>query len=561
MAISMTGAEIILNTLKDEGVEYIFGIPGSTETPLLHKLTQTPEIKYILAAHESVCVGMADGYARTSGKVGVVMVHTFPGTCNIIGPLRDALQNGSPILVIAGMQHSRLQNIDPLLDMNLEPAASEVTKRFWKVTDIADLPVILSRAIKEARTLPMGPTFVCLNENLQAQSVVTDIIPAASRRVSQNVRADSDALKKAAGLLLGAKNPIIFAGHEVPDAYAIGELVKLAETLGAPVFTSGESRLIFPTDHPLYFGAMPPFDIALQKMFSTADVALALGASVFKQFRYSGVAFLTPATRLIHVDIDPQGLAKTYPTEIALMANPKAALGELASIIEEELSSAKKEQIAQKAGQLGGIRSKQRAAIEAHYNKSWDAMPIKPWRAYKEIASNLPADAAVINEMVTLSIYVTKIFELPQSAVYYYSSSYLGWGMAAAMGVRLARPGKPVLAMVADGSALFGIQALWTAARYNIPVTLVIINNEGYNAIRGFLGEYSMAMKKPVDSSPFDIGDPHIDRLAQAFGIDARRITDPAQIKPALERALGLGKPALVEIMVDPADPGFRPPQ
>lgn len=561
MIQGMIGAEVILNMLKEEGVEYIFGCPGSTETPIIHAMVQTPKFQYVLAAHESVCVGMADGYARSSGKLGVVMAHTTPGTVNLIGNLDNAYKAGTPILVIVGQQDSRLEYRDSWLDLDLEPMVRQVTKSYWKVNRLLDLPLILNRAIKEAKTMPMGPVFVVIPQDLQAQPAEVDIPPAECRRLAMSIRPDSESLTQAVKLILEAKNPVILAGHEVADADGTAELMKLAETIAAPVFTAYEPRMIFPNTHPLYFSWLPPYADAYRQIAATADVLLALGSDVFKLMEYPETPFLAPTTKLIHIDLNPQGLAKSYPAELALVGNLKATLGEMVSEIEQRLSPEQKEGLAQKAKGLAGFRSQLKSADEARYGEVWDAMPIRGWRVWNDIAATLPPDTAVINESIMLSTYAPKTIKLSLSSIYYNCSGYLGWGIPTALGVSLATGRKPVIAVVGDGCAMFGVQALWTAARYDLPVVMVVLNNQGYAAIRNFVTLYGVLKEQMVDTSAVDLGDSHLDKIAEGFGISARRVEKPEDIRPSLEWGFKLRKPVLIEVMVDPADPGYRPPE
>jgi len=558
MTAKRTGAQIIWDVLKDEEVEYIFGVPGSTETPLITSMGRAPEIKYILSAHESVSAGMADGYARTNGKLGVVMVHTAPGVANVVGNLYNAYRAGTPLLFIVGQQDATLENRDPRLDIDLQPMVSEISKGYWKVNRIQDLPVILSRAIKEANTLPKGPVFVVVPGDIQREIGELDIIPAQSRRPAMNVRPDAQAIKQAAMVLVEAKGPVILANHEVPDADAIPELVKLSETIGAAVFVMEEMRLTFPTNHPLYYGYAPCLCDAYRQICANADVVLALGKDVFTLFDYQPTPFINPETKLIHIDIDPSGLAKTYPTDISLVGNLKIALDEIIAGIVSRISPERKEELAQRARELAATRSKMRSDEADKYNPHLDDVPISSWRAFKEIAAVMPPDGAVILECPILMRYATKHFQFNERGIYYNSAAYLGWGIPGALGTCLATQNRPVMAVVGDGSALFGIQALWTAARYDLPVVTVVLNNAGYGAIRGFAELYAMATQQSIDVTTFDIGDPHIDRQAEAYGIEARRVEDPAALKGALEWAADLGRPAVVEIMVDPTDVGIQ---
>ncbi|TET15345.1 MAG: thiamine pyrophosphate-binding protein, partial [Dehalococcoidia bacterium] len=413
--MELRGAEVVCQMLKDECVKYVFGVPGNTEIPLLDALAQTPEITYLSAIHESVSMGMADGYARASGNVGVVLVHTTPGTAYIIGNLYNAYNAGTPIVVLAGQQDSRLQWSDPLLDSDLLPMVSQFTKDRWWVGHAQDIPMALNRAFKEATTPPMGPVFVAIPRDLQSQTMVSDAPPARGRQVPMAIRPDRESLMRAAQLLAAAEQPAILAGHQVPDADATSELVELAETLGAPVYTTAElPKLIFPRNHLLYYGRVPPLGFSLPGLDRPADVLLAVGSQLFKQLFHIEGPLIPPATRLIQIDLDPRGLARDCPAEVALVASPKTALAELASEVGRLMSPAQREASRRRLEKLKSARVLAREAWEADFEKDWDTVPIRPSRAIKEIAGALPPGSVVVDEAVMLTTYVEYIMEFSE---------------------------------------------------------------------------------------------------------------------------------------------------
>ena len=559
--MELSGAEVVCQMLKDEGVRYVFGVPGSTEIPLLDALARTPEITYISAIHESVSMGMADGYARASGNVGVVLVHTTPGTAYIIGNLYNAYNAGTPIVVLAGQQDSRLQWSDPLLDSDLLPMVSQFTKDRWWVGHAQDIAKALNRAFKEATTPPTGPVFVAIPRDLQSQTVVTDVPPARGRQVATAIRPDQESLMRAAQLLAAAEQPAILAGHQVPDADAIAELVDLAETIGAPVYTTAQvPKLIFPTNHPLYYGRVPPLGFSLPGLDGPADVLVAVGSQLFKQLFAIEGPLIPPTTRLIQIDLDPRGLARDCPAEVALVASPKIALAELKTELGQLMSPGQREASRRRLQKLKNARAQAREARERDFKEGWDAVPIRPSRAIKEIAGALPAGSVVVDEAVMLTTYIEYIMEFSEPGSYFTSIACLGWGLPASLGIALATSRRPVVALVGDGSALFGLQALWTAAKYQIPVIVVVLNNRGYAAIKWGFAVYPERASGEEADMGYNLGEVDFPQLAQAFGISAHRIEDPAQIGPALEKAIGTGKPTLLDLAVDPKDVGYGLP-
>ncbi len=557
----MTGADVVCRILEEEGVEYVFGVPGNTEVPLLDAIVRTPGIRFISAVHESVSVGMADGYARASGRPGVVLVHTAPGTANAIGNLYNAYNAGTPLIVMAGQQDSRFQWSDPFLDADLLPMVSQFTKERWWVGHAADIPKALDRAFKEAATPPTAPVFLAIPRDLQAQELDFEPGPPRRRRVPMAIRADRDSLERAARLLAGAEQPAILAGHQVPDAGAVAELVELAEMLGAPVFTTAQvPRLIFPSSHPLYYSRVPPMGFSLPGLDGPADVLLAIGSGLFKQLFCIPSPLLPPSTRLIHLDIDPRAVGRDCPAEVALVADPRTALAELAAEVRRLLSPGQRAKIGERFDRLKSAREQARAAREEDFRKEWDAVPTRPSRAIREIANALPPDAVVVDEAVMLTSYVEYVFEFSRPGSYFSANACLGWGLPAGLGAALGSPGKPVVALVGDGSALFGVQALWTASRYCLPAVMVVLNNSGFAAIKWAFSMYGEAGSAAALDVGCGLGDVDFLKLAGAFGVQARRIEEPGGIGPAVVEAIGAGKPVLLDIALDPTDVGYGLP-
>jgi benzoylformate decarboxylase len=558
----MIGAEVVCSILKSEDVKYVFGVPGNSEVPLLDALAQTKGIRYISAIHESVSMGMADGYARASGKVGVVLVHTTPGTANIIGNLSNAYDAGTPLVVIAGQQDSRLQWCDSLLDSDILPMVSQHTKERWRVSRVEDIAMALSRAFKEASTPPKGPVFLVIPRDLQSQALTTEYHLTPRRQVPMSVRPDREYLKKAAQLLVAAKQPAIMAGSQVPGDDAIAELTELAEMLGAPVFTTGlVPTFIFPTNHPLYYGRVPPIGFGLPGLDSPADVLVAVGSRLFKQLFYIEGPIIPPSTKLIHIDHDPRMLSRECPAEIALVGSPKAILAELATEVNGLMSPRQRQKSHQRFQKLQKGHEQAKAACEADFRKECNDVPMRPSRAITEIANALPPDSVVVDEAVMLTSYVASIMDFTVPGSYFCSITCLGWGLPASLGVGLANSRKPVVALVGDGSALFGIQALWSAAKYEIPVIMVVLNNRGYAAVKWGLASYPDRKSGEGADLGYDLGNVDFPKLAQSFGVSGQRIEKPEQIVPALKRAIRAGKPALIDIMVDPRDVGYGMPR
>lgn len=558
----MTGAELICRVFKDEGVKYVFGVPGSTEVPVMDAIAQDPDITYISAVHEAVSTGMADGYARASGGMGVVMVHTAPGTSNVIGNLYTAHAAGTPMLVIGGKQDTRLKWSDCYLDADLLPMVSSFTKACWEVNHAHELPVALRRAFKEATTPPTGPVFLGIPRDLQEQTIDVDLSLERRRRMPEAGRPDREQLREVAGLLLEAERPAILAGRQVADVGAVTELVRLAELLSIPVYATAQiPKLVFPTSHPLYYNRILPIGFQLAGLDGPADVVLAIGSYLFKQILYMPGPLLPPGMKMVQIDSDPAGLSRDCPADIALLASPKLALAELADEIERIMSDSQREAAKQRFTRLKQARDEATRGREEQFKDVWDQVPIHPWRAVSDMIAALPHGSIIVDEAVMLTTYLEYLYETADVSGYFSANACLGWGLPAALGVSLAAQGRQVVAMVGDGATLFGLQALWTAARYELPVVFVVLNNSGYNAIKWAFAAYPMRGCSRDADLGCELGNVDFPAVAGGFGVQGERIENPDEVRPAFERAVASGKPRLLDIMLDPKDVGCGLPR
>ncbi len=538
-----------------EGVSEVFGNPGSTEVPFIDTLVNYPRTRYVLALHEGEAVAMADGYARASGKVGVVSVHAAPGTANTLGNLYNAYIDNIPLVILAGQQDSRMLVRQPYLSADLARLASQFTKWSWQVSRVEELTVALRRAFKEATSPPAGPVFLALSRNVLDETTEYEDIPASKFTVSDRTRGDIDEVHKAAELLVAAKSLIVVAGERVGRAGAVAELVELAEMLGARVY--GEASA-FPTGHPQYIG---PIERQIGSLANEGDTFFAVGIRLFPEFSYSAGPMFPKETSLVHLDINPWEIAKNIPVDAGIVANIKIGLRELISETRELLDSTRLEAIEQRLGEVKRRRATVQDALERDLRAVWDAVPIRVPRLLKEMQEVLPYDAIIIDQSIRSATYLRRYFEFTTPGTYFSEGGgSLGWGIGAAVGAQLARPDRRVVGFLGDGSANFGPKSLWTAAKYNIPVVIIVINNRGYAAVKGLLLSYKGEAAKQGTFVGTEISGLDYVKLAEAYGVRGWRVERPEEIGPTLKQALGSGGPALLEVVVDPKDLGFGMP-
>jgi len=557
-SVEMTAAEVVWTMLQEEGVDHVFGVCGITNVPLLHALRQMQGMRFIHATHESAALGMADGYSRTTGKLAVVVVHSTGGLSNSMGNLHNAYAAGSRILVLVGQTDAPLDWSERYMDVNFRPMVSQVSNGCWMVTRAQDVAVALNRAIKEASTPPTGPVVLAIPGGIQAQTVRHHSFPSRGRRISTDISPCPESLETAGQLLAGAERPVIIAGRATADANAIPELVSLADTLAAPVYTGNETKQVFPSDHPLYRGIVFQRSDALRRLAASADVLLTIGSDLFKYDDATDTPIVSADTRVIQIDLDAHALARFCPTEVALLANPKIALGALNAIVSRLISRKERDD---RLEQLTTEHRHRKAFVEACLNQDFRAVPIRWGAAFKEIAAALPEGAVIVDELASFYGQLPKVVEFREPGSYFATCDSLGWGLHAALGVALGNARRPVIAMLGDGGAMFCVQALWTAARYQIPAVMVIFNNGGFGSMRGLFTMYGQAVGSPMDSADcatYDIGELSFAKLAADFGIEARRVTDPTAIRSVMKEMIALRRPAVVELMVSPDGAGMN---
>lgn len=545
----LSGRSAFLKLLVDEGVTHLFGNPGTTELPLMEVVPDFPGLNYVLGLQEAVVVGMADGYARASGRLAACSLHVAPGLGNAMGALYNAKFSGSPLIVTCGQQEQGHGLLEPLLYDPLLPIAQPMVKWAAEVTRAEDLPRIVRRAAKLALTPPTGPVFISLPGDVLDAEVEMDF--GAPTRVDARVRPSEEALELLAAKLLAARNPLILAGQELSIHDAFAEASELAELLGAAVYQQPIPYCAqFPSAHQAYLGALTRNQKQVRALLEPYDLMLCLGADLLRMSVYSPSAPLPDAMQVLHVSERDWELGKNYPTELALCANVKETLRALLPLVRARRSPVEAAAAARRLSALAGRNwSVQRAAARVEAMRAAQTAPVDPRYLMLAISEALPAEAIVVEEALTSSTALPGFLQLRDRRGYYgLASGGLGFALPGAVGISLAQPGRPVLAVIGDGSAMYGIQALWSAAHLKLPITYVIANNRSYRILK----ERLVAMRATDRFTGMDLRDPEIDYsgLARSLGVAAERVTDPGGIVPALDAALQARAPRLIEVMV-----------
>jgi benzoylformate decarboxylase len=548
----MSGAQAMFEMMVREGVAYVFGNPGTTELPLMDLFAERSEIEYILALHEDSALGIAVGYAEASGTPAVVNLHTAPGLAHALGNLYNAKRAGTPLIVTAGQQDTRAMIQEPLLYGDMLEAVRQYTKWSWEARHASDIPVALARAFKVATTPPTGPVFISLPVNAMEERAELEL-PALTRVSSARTRVDQATIERAARILASAGRPAIIAGDGCARAGAVGDVVKLAETLGALVYTEPLNSLMdFPTGHPLYGGPMFPNGKQTQAQLREVDVLLVLGVNMLAPLVYTGDRIIPSGIKIIQIDLDDRELGKNYPAEVAIRADIASAVEDLLQAL-APLIAAAPEKVAGRREQIAARIAETRAKFgESSGPPSGDRL-MSPSYVAREMRAAAAKDALLVDESVTSTAFVRSTFELSEPNSYFYAKGgSLGLGIPEAIGVKLARLDRQVLCAVGDGSAMYSIQALWTAARYKIGVTFVVFNNTSYMILKGGLTAMQGASARRGVFTGMDITEPEIDfvKLAESMGVAGQRVDAASGLRPALEWALAERGPALLDVRI-----------
>ena len=553
----MLGKHALAQMLVAEGVEYIFGNPGTSETPFLDGLQDFPQLQYIQALQEGTAVGMADGYARATGKPAFANIHIAGGLANGISGLYNAFRGGTPLVLTAGNSDTRMLISEPVLSGDLVEMTKQYTKWSIEIRHASDIPVAIRRAFKEAKTPPTGPVFVSFPWDTLDEEV--DFEPVASSGGYFRIRPDAAAVDRATELLAGAENPMIVVGDRVAQSDAVEQVVQVAEQTGARVVATSYSEVNFPTAHPQWGGMLNTNSPATARQFQNADVVLAVGTDVFASFLYVDVPFLNPDTKLIHLDSNYWEIEKSYPTEVGIMADPAAGMADLAVSLESNMTGGQREAAATRAATLAAARDRDAERYQERIAATWNNSPMPVERMMHELADAVPADTIIADEAVTSRPAVNRAFDFERPGdIYGIRGGALGWAMPGALGVKLAHPDRPVLAVVGDGASMYTVQALWTASRYNIPVVYAICNNQAYRILKVNMEVYLRDMLDDRERDSDYVGMDFANRLdlammAQAMGVHGERVDDPTDIGPAIKRAFESGKPALLDITISGA--------
>lgn len=553
----MTGIEALLEILASAGVRHLFGNPGTTELPLNDALVRDSRFQYLLGLHEIPVTAMADGFAMASGRPAVVNLHVACGLGNAMGMLYNAWCEGSPLIVTAGQQDRRLRFAEPVIEGDLVRVARPWTKWAAEVQRVEDVPSAVRRALQTATTPPTGPVFLSLPVDLQMESRERfDLAPA--HLCDRRVRPPLEALRRAAGLLAKAERPAVLAGSRVTESGGCAALARFAETLGAPVFaenTTTHGRIPMAPRHPLYQGILPYWSPDVRRLLDEFDVLFIVGMNALRLYIHQEPERPIPEQcRLIQLDDDPWQIGKNYPVEAGLIGDPASGLEELTALLAAEQDDAARAAAAARSARWTARRLADQARLRDEIDAARNVRPAPPPAVMGAIARALPEETAVVEEAITTHQNVLeRLGTLRDPETHFAHRGWaLGWGLGCALGVKLAWPDRPVLGLLGDGASLYGIQGLWTAAKYGIGVTFVVCNNAQYRILKVCGDVMPLPEMRQGRYLGMDLVEPEVDfvKLSEAFGVPAWRTGDPDELSQLVADGLRSGKPRLIEMAV-----------
>jgi acetolactate synthase-1/2/3 large subunit len=541
-----TGAQIIVECLKKEGVDIIFNYPGGAVLPLFDELQSAP-FRQVLVRHEQAAVHAADGYARATGKVGVVIVTSGPGATNTVTGIATAFMDSIPLIVITGQVPTLLIGNDAFQEADIIGITRPCTKHNYLVKDVKDLARILKEAFYVARSGRPGPVLIDLPKDIFVNSIefkypekifIRGYQPTYEGHVGQ--------IQRSVKLILKSKKPILYVGGGIIASNASKELTLLAERLGIPVTMTLMGLGSFPGNHPLSLGMLGMHGTYCANMtVMESDLLIAIGTRFDDRVTGKIEAF-APQAKIIHIDIDPTSISKNVRVDLPIVGDCKRILSKMLSMLEEE--------------EIGSFKTgldkwhHQIEKFKAFHNMNYEQKEvIKPQYIIEKIYELTKGEAIISTEVGQNQMWTAQYFPFlkPRALLTSGGLGTMGYGFPAAMGAQAAFPNKLVIDIAGDGSFQMNSQELATVVQYQLPVKVVILNN-------GYLGMVRQWQEffygKRYASSSLEGFSPDFVKLAEAYGAVGLRATKPEEVVPTLKKAFSIPEPVIIDFEIDPEE-------
>lgn len=539
--MKLTGAQVLVECLREQGVDTIFGYPGGAVLSIYDALYDADDIRHILTAHEQGATHAADGYARATGKVGVVIVTSGPGATNTVTGIATAYMDSVPIVVFTGQVANSLIGKDSFQEVDITGITNPITKHNYIVKDAEQLPHIIRQAFSIARSGRPGPVLVDIPKDIQ--TTIIDYTPKKietkeSNSSNQLEQVDFDNIKKAIDAINDSQRPVIYAGGGVNIAGANDKLVEFAEKIKAPVSCSLMGMGAFPGDHPYYMGMVGMHGTRYSNYaFSNCDLIIAMGAR-FSDRVVSNVEKFAPKAKIIHVDIDPAELGKNVMTHIQVCGD----VGQILDIFNRH------------------VQEKQESSWNKQIEEWKKAYPLKykcngnlsPQYIIEKLYELTEGQAILTTEVGQNQMWAAQFYKFSQPRTFISSGGLgtMGYGLGASIGAALGRPDKKVINVAGDGSFRMNSTELATVSRYQIPIIQLVLNNSSLGMVRQW---QDLFYNKRYSHSQLGQGVDFI-KLAEAYGIKAFKLDHNDQVESVLSQALELKEPVLIECDIHPDD-------
>ncbi|WP_375002759.1 thiamine pyrophosphate-binding protein [Aeromicrobium sp. CTD01-1L150] len=547
-------ADSLLDVLVEWGIGSVFICPGSTEAAFLHEVSRRSDIDIILTTHESIAVSMADAHGRATGEPAVAYLHANVGLTNGLSHLYAAQLAHSPVVLLTGLKQTQIQGRGGFTTApHMRDFVRQYSKWTWQSLRADAVASDVARALQVSATAPQGPTWVGLSQDLVEAAASRGAGPRGRHTIADAVRAPSASVTRTVDLLLTSRSPIIVAGADVASASSRGHgarlLAALAEQLVAPVFVEdrrGFERTVLPTSDPHFAGL---YDVTRPSV-AGSDLVLFVGAKCFLEFEAPVRSDVPVGAKLVHTHPDPAEVAKIHGVDVA-------AVSDSVTFLDDVLTELKtREPVARLGAAVEIAREEQQQVIGRVLPGPSADDRVTVGQVMDALSRTLDGGTLVVGDATTSGKALIHAVECSEATIHTTSSGSLGWGVGAALGFKLAQPEKRVVAVCGDGAFQFGIPGLWTAVRYNIDVTYIVVNNESYAAVGAAIRRYAGSVTDEERALTVDLAGPRLSAVAEGFGLRgfvARTLKD---FTAALEAAAQAKGPCLVEVVTDPLDMG-----
>jgi benzoylformate decarboxylase len=546
MTLSYEGRHLFLDACLGEGANVMFGNPGTSELPIMDALNDRPEMRYVLCQHEAVAVTAADAYAHLTGEVALVNLHIGPGLGNGLGSIYNAFERNTPMVVTCGQTDTRMRLREPMTSHDLVAMATPVTEWAVQCENIEELPLIMARAFKTAREAP-GPVFVSLPMNIM--DTPTDLRPMPPSPIFGAQLPEEDVLARASKLLAEAGSPVLIIGDRVARTKACEAVAALAETIGAPVYLDClPAHMNIPFVHPNYVERMPVRADLIRQKLQPFDTVLLIGGEFFEEAFYEAGDLIPEGITVVQIDSMDARIGRNFPVNLGLSGNISAIINTIESRVarldapnsQAGLAAAKTDRLAAYTDRIAADRAQDR---------------LTPALMLDIVARDLPEGCHIASEVHLSTPHLHNALGITDPTQFLSArAGGIGQAFPSAIGAAVAMPGRKIIALSGDGSALYTPQALWTAAHLGLDITFIILDNGTYDILNTGMAWYRSARgiseNRPI--LHFDLKEPRVDfvSMARSFGVEANIADNPHTFEEALAKAISKRGPWLIQAIV-----------